>query len=85
MDSIITRHSLQLQKCAQQFARMDNVATTFAMGVDDQFHARLHTRARTRDMPVLSTQFAPRSVAQSENVGALCECHIAVDRTKWPL
>jgi len=64
---------------------MDNVATTFAMGVDDQFHARLHTRARTRDVPVLSTQFAPRSVAQSENVAALCECHIAVDRTKWPL
>ena len=38
---------------------MDNVVTTFAMGVDDQFHARLHTRARTRDVPVLSTQFAP--------------------------
>jgi hypothetical protein len=49
------------------------------MDVNDQFHAHLHTDARTGDVPVLSTQLAPRSVAQSETSPLLCECHIAVD------
>jgi hypothetical protein len=44
--------SFQFKECAQQFVRMDNVATTFAMGIDDPTPAvRCDGATIPRDQP----------------------------------